>query len=62
MSEHLVSDGYKLGDRDAMAWQVFLAKQSQPGAQGTDTEAREAYSAVDAFLYERKRQAQEGGQ
>ena len=56
MSAHLVSDGYKLGDRDAMAWQVFLAIQSIPGESHHDAEAQHAYKAADAFLAERKRQ------
>lgn len=55
MSEHLVSDGYKF-DRDAMAWQVFLAIQSIPGESHHDAEAQHAYKAADAFLAERKRQ------
>lgn len=70
MSEHLVSDGYKLDERDAMAWQVFVSVLSNSGgpiqANGMTgwgmTNCKEhhvaefAYGAADAFLAERKRQ------
>lgn len=57
MSEHLVSDGYKLdNERDAMAWQVLLELVNSLRGPLPEYAAHLSYEYTDAFLAERKRQ------